>query len=487
MPVQVITVIMPQMGESITEATISAWRKCVGDQVQEGESLLDISTAKVESEIPAPASGLLAALVAEEGSTVPVDAVIALIVPVGTNLATFDTTPWLTQRTAAADGAVQPAPERTPNPVVQAPVPPATPSPDVPPRRKPAPPPVEVVAEAEESFADLEHERRSRVKRRSTPLVRNIAQDLGIDIESIPGSGANGRVTKRDVESFLAEQKQLEKIQGTLPSITPRPPEDRPAPKLRPGQMRMDTVATPPRGAEDIPAEYTTVSLMRRQIAENLTRSAQTIPHAYTCHEVDFTQLEKLRLRYKPVFETQFNTRLTPLVFLVSAVSDALLKFRSINATWGGDRIQKHRVVNIGIAVALREGLVVPVLKNVEAMSLAGIARGLVDISTRARHNQLRASDMEGGTFSITSPGQLGATLAIPIIMPPQGGIIHLGAIQKVPCVVTGPDGQDSIAIRQRAMMTLGIDHRLIDGWEADQFMIAIKERIERADFGLPA
>ncbi|MBI1291546.1 hypothetical protein GC173_09935 [bacterium] len=485
MPANIFTVIMPQMGESITEATISKWRRSVGDLIEEGDSLLDISTAKVESEIPAPTSGLLAALVAPEGATVPVDAVIALIVPEDTNLDSLDLSPWMGQHSdGSVNGAAQPVPVAVPK--AQDPVPQATPSPMIPPRRKPTPEPVEEPVATEE-FVDIEQERRSRIKRRSTPLVRNIAQDLGIDIESIPGSGANGRVTKRDVESFLAEQKKLEKIQGTLPSMTLRPAEDRPMPKLRPGQMRMDTVATAPRGADEIPAEFSTVSLMRRQIAENLTRSAQTIPHAYTCHEVDFTQLEKLRLRYKPVFETQFNTRLTPLVFLVSAVSDALLKFRSINATWATDRILKHRVVNIGIAVALREGLVVPVLKNVEAMSLAGIARGLVDISTRARHNQLRASDMEGGTFSITSPGQLGATMAIPIIMPPQGGIIHLGAIQKVPCVVTGPDGQDSIAIRQRAMMTLGIDHRLIDGWEADQFMITIKERIERADFGLPA
>lgn len=486
MSVAVTTVIMPQMGESITEATISAWRKKAGESVREGESLLDISTAKVESEIPSPATGVIAALLAEEASTVPVDQIIALIVPEGTDLSTFDVSPWASQRLGSADGAVQPAPAPTPapKPAAHAPVPPATPSPAIPPRKAPEPAP-QPEPPAEE-FQDLEQERRARIRRRSTPLVRNIAEDLGIDIESIPGSGANGRVTKRDVESYLAEQKKLEKIQGTLPSVTLRPADDRPAPKLRPGQIRMDTVASP-RAGDDYPAEFTTVSLMRRQIAENLTRSAQTIPHAYTCHEVDFTQLEKLRLRYKPVFETQFNTRLTPLVFLVSAVSDALLKFRSINATWAGDRIVKHRAVNIGIAVALREGLVVPVLKNVEAMSLAGIARGLVDISTRARHNQLKASDMEGGTFSITSPGQLGATFAIPIIMPPQGGIIHLGAIQKVPCVVTGPDGQDSIAIRQRAMMTLGIDHRLIDGWEADQFMITIKERIERADFGLPA
>lgn len=449
-----VRVLMPQMGESINEATVSLWRKKVGDPVQEGDALLDISTTKIESEIPAPASGVVLSILVAEGATVPVDTVIAVIGPAGAN---------------AADALENPAPLRELTPTPAAPAPAAHHEPDT------------------EAEADLDRERVRRMRRRSTPLVRNIAQDLGVNLGEIRGSGANGRVTKRDLEQHLAEQKHMEKAQGTVPSKSLPPPENRPPSKLRPGQVRLDTVAGPYEDGHDIEPEITTISAMRRQIADNLARSSATIPHAYTCHEVDFTQLEKLRVRYKPIFETQFDTRLTPLVFLVQAVADALLRFPSINATWAGDRIIRHRMVNIGIAVALREGLVVPVLRNVESMSLAGIARGLVDLGTRARHNQLRPADIDGGTFTITSPGQLGATFAIPIIMPPQGGIIHLGAIQKVPCVVTGPDGQDAIAIRQRAMMTLGIDHRLIDGWEADQFMVAIKERIERADFGLPA
>jgi 2-oxoglutarate dehydrogenase E2 component (dihydrolipoamide succinyltransferase) len=477
----VTRVIMPQMGESIAEATISRWHVQPGSLVREGDPMLDISTAKIESEIPAPATGIIAALLAAETETVPVDALIALIVPEGTDLARFDVAAHAEGKVASA-AAVSPAPAASPVPAPK-PEPVATPS-------HPAAGNGCAVAEPAAAppvvnAADIERERIARVKRASTPLVRNIAQDLGINLADVHGTGNHGRVTKRDLEAHLAEQKKLAQAHGVTIQLPPA--EQRPTPRLRPGQVKLDSVQGPFDDPIEVPALQSPISMMRRLIAENLTRSSQTIPHAYTCHEVDFTQLEKLRLRYRSVFETQFNTRLTPLVFLLSAVSDALLKFPSINASWAGDRIIKHRVVNIGVAVALKEGLVVPVLRNVESMSLAGIARGLVDLGTRARSNQLKPADMEGGTFSITSPGQLGAVFAIPIIMPPQGGIIHLGAIQKIPCVVTGPDGQDSIAIRQRAMVTLGIDHRLIDGWEADQFMIAIKDRIERADFGLPA
>ena len=462
-----VPVIMPKMGESINEATISAWRKKVGEYVEEGEALLDISTSKVESEIPSPVSGTVLRIDFQEGDVVAIDEVICLIAPEGADLSEIE----------PANGAAK-FPEPAPAAEAPAPNPPATKPPHE--RRDVATP---------ASNGDVERERQHLIRRRSTPLVRNIAQDLGIDITQVRGTGIHGRVTKQDIEAYLAEQKKLEKIQGTVPSNPVKPPADQPVSKLRPGSSsgKLDTVRGPYEEERVIEPEVVTVTLMRRTIADNLTRSAQTIPHAYTVHEVDFTHLEKIRVRYKPIFEQQFNTRLTPLVFLVQAVTDALLKFPSINASWMGDRIEKHKVVNIGIAVAIREGLVVPVLKNVESMSLAGIARGLVDLATRARSNSLRPSDVEGGTFTVTSPGQLGALMAVPIILPPQGGIIHLGAIQKVPTVVTGPDGEDSIAIRQRAMMTLGIDHRLIDGWEADQFMVAIKQRIERADFGLPS
>ncbi|CAN5369857.1 dihydrolipoamide acetyltransferase family protein [soil metagenome] len=460
-----IEVTMPQMGESITEATITKWRKNAGETIEEGEPLLDISTAKVEVEIPAPASGILAATLFNVGDIVPIETVIAVIAPPGTDAASINA--------SEIKRKAQPKPE---TPVPTEPKPIALSYNDDHHKMKGMTQPDK-----------LEDDRSHLIKRRSTPLVRNIAQDLGIDLSGVAGTGIHGRVTKKDIESFIAEQKKMQNIQGTLPSLPVKIENNQPPARLRPGSVRMDTVSGPYQAMAQLASDNVPVSMMRRAIAENLTRSAQEIPHAYTVHEVDFSHLERVRVRYKPIFDQQFSTRLTPLVFLVSAVSDALLKFPSINASWAGDHILKHKHVSIGIAVAVREGLVVPVLKNVETMSLAGIARGLVDLATRARANQLKPGDMEGGTFSITSPGQLGAAFAIPIILPPQGAIIHMGAIQKTPTVVTGPDGEDSIAIRQRAMITLGIDHRLIDGWEADQFMVTIKERIQRADFGLPS
>ncbi|HMX62614.1 MAG TPA: 2-oxo acid dehydrogenase subunit E2, partial [Candidatus Sumerlaeota bacterium] len=252
------------------------------------------------------------------------------------------------------------------------------------------------------------------------------------------------------------------------------------------GAMRFDTAVGSEAEPVIYPPQEIKVSVMRRSIAEQMVRSVNNIPLAYTAHEVDFTQLEKLRIRAKPLFEMHLGTKLTPLVFVVKAVSDALMAVPSINASWGNDRIIQHRNVNLGIAVAVREGLVVPVVKCVEAMTLGGIARSLVEIATKARTNKLKPSDVEGATFTVTSTGQLGATFAIPIVNQPQGAILHFGAIRKVPVVVTGPDGEDTIAIRQRAFLTLGIDHRLIDGWEADKVMVKIKERIEKADFGLP-
>ncbi len=334
-----------------------------------------------------------------------------------------------------------------------------------------------------EDAATLERERQHLIKRRSSPLVRKMARELNIDIEHIEGTGRHGRVTKRDLESFLedrlAHQKSMEP--GNQLPRSPKAPSRTP-----PGMLKLDTVSgDDPEKLELLPPQEVNVTMMRRQIAEQMVKSVNNIPQAFTVHEVDFTQLEKLRIRYKHIFEAQFEARLTPLVFLMRAVADALIQCPYINASWGGDRIILHQNVNIGIAVAIEGGLVVPVLKGVESMSLAGIARGVRDIAARARTNKLSPDDMQGATFTITSPGQLGAILGIPIVNRPQGGIMHFGAIHKIPAVITGPDGEDTIAIRTRAMLTLGIDHRLIDGWEADKFMVHVKERIQRTDFGL--
>lgn len=463
MSTSTIEVIMPQMGEAITEATISLWRKAEGDVVEEGEPLLDISTAKVEVELPAPESGILARRLFKEGDTVPIDTVIALMAPKGVDLSKVEM--------PANNGPAKVQPAKP----VEEPAPPVV-------ARTADPAPISRPAPSAQDAQEIAREREHLIKRRSSPLVRKMSQELGIDLEQVDGTGLHGRVTRKDLENHLAEQKALADAKHMIPNQ----PTVRPA-KERNGALKMDTVVGPTPEAALLPPMEVTVPMMRRMIADQMVKSVQNIPQAFTIHEVDFTQLEKQRVRSKTLFEAQYGARLTPLVFLVRAVTDALLKCPYINASWGGDRIILHRNVNIGIAVAIRDGLVVPVLKGVETMSLAGIARGIADLAQRARDNRLKPTDMENATFTITSPGQLGATIGIPIVNRPQGGILHFGAIHKIPAVVTGADGEDTIAIRVRAMLTLGIDHRLIDGWEADKFMIHVKQRIQRAEFGLPA
>ncbi len=456
MSVETTEVIMPQMGESITEATITGWRKEVGDEVTEGEALLDISTAKVEVEIPSPFSGVLAEIIHAKDDTVPIDTVIAKIAPKGADISGIKSTPKK-ETTEVEAAAEAPTPE-----LVKA-----------------------VSSNGGTNGVSLdsegvERERQHLIKRRSTPLVRNIARDLNIDLNDVEGSGVHGRVTKRDIEAYIEMRKDLADSQHGVSGDDLAQPEPE-----RGGRIKLDTVSGPSQAQVFMQPDETPISQMRRDIAAHMVKSTQTIPHAYTVHEVDFTRLEKLRVRQKQIFEKQFNTRLTPLVFILKAVTEALIKHPKINASWRGDKIVQHKHVNLGVAVAVPAGLVVPVVKHVESMSLAGIARGVVDLASRGRDNKLKPSDMEGGTFTITSPGKLGATMGIPIINNPQGAILHVGAIQKVPAVVTGPEGEDVIAIRYRAMLTLGLDHRLIDGWDADQFMADLKDLIQRAEFGL--
>ncbi len=473
----IIEVVMPQMGESVADATITHWRKKVGEPLEEEEPLLDISTAKVEVELPAPASGVLARVFYDEGETVPVNTVIALISKNG--MPEEKDLPH-----GPPQAAARPEKEPTTSAKPAAPEPPPKPAPSKPSRK---PEPETAGPEPNASAEETERERQHLLRRRSTPLVRRIADEFGVDIAAVEGTGVHGRVTRKDIEQYIAHQKEFQESSHEIPTEAPPKTYQRPEGLPPQGALKLDTAMGPFPRPPQLPPKEIPVSTMRRHIADQMVRSVQTIPQAYTVHEVDFTHLEKVRLRYKPIFEAQFDTRLTPLVFMVSAVKDALLNAPSINSTWSGDRILVHQNINIGIAVALRQGLVVPVLKGAESMSLAGIARGIVDLAKRARSGKLQPDDMEGGTFTITSTGQLGATMAIPLVNYPQGAILHFGAIQKVPVVVTGPDGEDCIAVRQRAHLTLGIDHRLVDGWEADKFMLFVKERIERADFGLPA
>ncbi len=433
-------VIMPQMGESITEATITKWRKQVGDDVREGEVLLDISTAKVEVEIPAPAAGSLLEVKFPEGATVPIDTLIAVLGPKGAvpavAVAAAPAAPAKVA-TAAAGGSPQP-------PLKPAPVQPAAPAPSA-----------KSIATngAGAHKGDVESQRAELLRQRSTPLVRNMAKEFGVDLATVEGTGAHGRVTRRDLEAFMKAPKPATTGGAQAPLRT---------------------------GDEVVP-----LSMLRRQIAEHMVRSRRVSPHAYTVFDVDFTRMERLRTNHKAEFEKRHGAKLTPLVFLLRIIATLLPKYPMLNSSMHGeDSVVRHRSINLGVAVAIPNGLIVPVIHDAGSLSLPGIARALGDKAARARSGKLMPADIEGGTFTVTSPGQLGAVMGTPIINQPQAAILHLGAVSKMPTVVSGPDGEDVIAVRQRAHLTLGFDHRLVDGWEADTFMADMERLIEAAEFG---
>jgi 2-oxoglutarate dehydrogenase E2 component (dihydrolipoamide succinyltransferase) len=487
---KIYNVAMPQMGESITQATILKWMKQPGDQVSRGETLLEISTEKVSADIPAAISGTLVEVLFGADETVDVDTIIARIAPVGVAAEVKagvggGAAAAKADQEAGGDDKVDDATKRAAT----------TPS-----ASRPTASAGAAAAGARPTAASVfgvsggakaggngaaatndsatngngsanghgassdpvESERADRLRRRSTPLVRNIAADLGVDLAAVPGSGLHGRVTKRDLLAFVEQG-------GTAAAPLTKVGATHTAAPAAPG---LDAVREP-------------LSLMRRKIAEHMVASKHTSPHAYTVFEIDMTRIEALRRRLRDTIQRDRGVRLTPLAFVASAVAETLPRFRSLNASMDGNDVLYHRRVNLAIAVALDDGLIVPVIRAADGMNTFGIAAALGDLAARARAKKLAPADVTGGTFTITSPGQLGALMGTPIINQPQSAILHVGALQRVPVVVEDNEGNEMIAIRTRCLMTLGLDHRLIDGWEADTFMAAIKKRLEDADFGL--
>jgi len=436
-------VVMPQMGESIAEGTIVRWIKQAGDRVERDEPLFEISTDKVDAEIPAPAAGILLEIRAKEGETVPVDHVVAVIgeesavaapppPPVAVPPAQPDVTP-----------AVAAAPPAAAQRVVTAPAWPAavatTPTPAA---QKTMAPPVE------------EHHRQ-----RSSPLVRRIAREHGVDISRIPGSGIGGRVTKHDILDYVegrAPAAPAGQPPVQQPSATPAPEK----PAFKPGEN----------------VEVVPMSVMRRRIAEHMILSKRTSAHVHSVFEMDFSRVAKIREAKRAEYE-RAGVKLTYLPFIIKAACDALRAVPVVNASIDGENVVYRKDINIGIAVALDWGLIVPVIKNADEKNILGLSRAVVDLSTRARAKQLKPEEVQGGTFSITNPGVFGALFGMPIISQPQVAILGIGAIEKRPVVV-----DDAIAIRPMAYLSLGYDHRLIDGAVADQFMSVIKQRIESFD-----
>jgi pyruvate dehydrogenase E2 component (dihydrolipoamide acetyltransferase) len=408
-------VLMPQMGESITEGTITKWLKKVGDTVQRDEPIFEISTDKVDAEIPSPVAGVLSEIKVPEGSTVTINTVVAVIG--GT----------------AGKAAAAPAAK------VSAPTPPAAASPAA---SVPSP-----VSEGE------------RV--RSSPLVRKIAKDNNVDLSTVPGTGASGRITKTDIVSHLEQGPKTVAAAAAPPVSAPAPAAAKP-------------VAPPPQPGELVP-----MSKMRSIIAQRMIESKHTSPHVHTVFKVDMTRIVKIREKEKSKYEQRNAVKLTYMPFITRAAIAALRKHPIVNGSIEGEAIRYNKNINIGIAVALDWGLIVPVIKQAEEKNFLGIARSIVDVADRARGKKLAPDEISGGTFTLTNSGIFGEQFGMPIINQPQSAILGIGGLNKEAEVITDKDGNDSIAIRSIQRFTLGFDHRIVDGADAGKFMSDFKAYLE--------
>jgi pyruvate dehydrogenase E2 component (dihydrolipoamide acetyltransferase) len=447
-------IIMPQMGESIVEGTITKWLKKPGDKVQRDEPLFEISTDKVDAEIPAPASGVLQEIKIAEGTTVGINTVVGTISVDGEAAAPAKSAPAKAATLSPAPPAKEEKQEEK------------KPSAQAAPARPPAaaPGPQESAGEADEEA-------------RSSPLVRKIAREHGVSLAKISGTGLGGRITKQDIMSFIergASAPQPARVEtasvGTEAFVRPAERSEASQPPV--------TAPPAPRPAA-YPGDLVPLTNMRKIIAQRMIESRRTSAHVHCMYEVDFTRIVNLRAKHKNGFEQRHGVRLTFMPFFVRAAIIAVQQWPIINASLDGDNIRYHRSINVGIAVALDWGLIVPVLKNAGDLNFLGLQRGITDLGERARTKKLKPEDVEGSTFTVTNPGQFGAVFGLPIINQPNSAIMGVGGITKQPLVVTDKEGNDSIAIRSVVHLTLGYDHRLIDGAVADQFMAMVKKNLE--------
>jgi pyruvate dehydrogenase E2 component (dihydrolipoamide acetyltransferase) len=418
-------VVMPQMGESIVEGTLTKWLKKPGDRVERDEPLFEISTDKVDTEIPSPASGTLTEILVAEGAVVAVNSVVARI----------------------GDG-VAPAAE------------PAASTPETP---APEPTPVAVAVAAPSSVLAAPEPAEEQAVGPVSPLVRRMARENNVDLRQVRGTGAGGRITKADMEAYLSARSAL----APAPSL-PAPPlpvpvstapaePSAPLPRVEPARTRIEPM-----------------SIMRAKIAEHMVLSKRTSAHVTTVHRVDMTKIARLRARVKNEFQQRYGFGLTFLPFVTRAAVEALRQFPLFNASIEGTNILHHNEVNIGIAVALENGLIVPVIRQADEKNIVGLQRAIVDLAARARSRQLKPDEVQGGTFSITNFGSYGSLFATPVINQPQVAILGVGAVEKAPVVI-----DDAIAIREMSYLALTFDHRLIDGALADQFCQKVKAVLE--------
>jgi pyruvate dehydrogenase E2 component (dihydrolipoamide acetyltransferase) len=472
-----IDVEMPQMGESIIEGTLTKWLKKPGDKVERDEPLFEISTDKVDTEIPSPAAGTLAEILVEEGKTVGINTIVGRI-------SDGASAPAAQPPAAAAAAPPVAAPAPTPPAAApSAPAPPAAaPSAPAPPAAAPsapAPPAAAPMADGatvvEETAGPL------------SPLVRKMARENNIDLSKVKGTGIGGRITKLDLESYLngqAGSAVAPQAPAAQPAAAPPAPPNAPvapmAPAVReaapaPSAPVSSSVAVQP-AMPGAPAAMRVepMSMMRQKISEHMVFSRNTSVHVTTVHKADMTKVAKLRDKLKGTFQAQYGFGLTFLPFVARAAVAALREFPIVNASIEGTNIIYHRDINLGIAVALENGLIVPVIRNADEKNIVGLQRSIVDLAARARSRQLRPEEVSGGTFSITNFGSFGSIFATPVINQPQVAILGVGAVQKEPVVV-----EDAIAIRSTAYLALTFDHRLIDGALADQFTAKVKSILE--------
>lgn len=480
-------VVMPQMGESIAEGTITKWLKNVGDHVDRDEPLFEISTDKVDAEIPSPAAGTLTEIKAREGETVEVNTVVAVLDGNGAKPATVETAAAAEQETPAPAKAEEPKQETPPPPpTIERPKPTITTVEQGAPKAPTGKMAVKPLVKRDEplrheaapaaprsdagSAASAEELRRTK----SSPLVRKIAEEHGIDIKQLEGTGMSGRVTKNDILSFIesgapAPSRAAQPSAGSQPAPQAGAPGTQHVPAMKP--------------AEGDRVEQ--MSVMRKKIADHMVLSRRTSAHVTTVYEIDMTKVAKLRDENRKSFQDRTGTKLTFMPFIFKAVTDAIRKFPVFNSQVSGDQIIYKRDINLGMAVALDWGLIVPVIKRADDLSISGLARAANDLADRARTKQLKPDEVAGGTFTITNPGVFGGLFGTPIINQPQVAILGVGKIEKRAKVLTTSDGEDYIAIRHMAFFALSFDHRIIDGADAEKFLAYLKEHLESAQFAI--
>ena len=450
---------MPQMGESIVEGTLTRWLKKIGDSVERDEPLFEISTDKVDTEIPSPVAGVLAEVLVEEGKTVGINTLVARV-----------------QENGATAAKVE-APAVPPAPAASAPTPSVSSAPVAVPAPAAAAPPAAAPAEtAQEPGGPL------------SPLVRKMARENNVDLSKITGTGAGGRVTKQDLEKYMSQSAAPVTVPPAGPPAAPAPAAPvtaytapvavTPAPSSAQASAKAAeapaTPFVPPASSGGAKTRIEPLSNMRIKIAEHMVASKRTSPHVTTVHRVDMTKVAKMRAKHKDDFASRYGISLTFLPFVTRATVEALRTYPLLNASIDGTNIIYHNEINVGIAVALENGLIVPVIRNADEKNVLGLQRSIVDLAARARSRQLKPDEIQGGTFSITNFGSFGSVFATPIINQPQVAILGVGTVEKVPVVI-----DDAIAIRSQAFLALTFDHRLIDGALADQFTGKVKQVLE--------